>query len=186
MTPEQLLRDEKFVTVWGEYLGWRKLKGKKYPVSDRVIRSGLETLAEMGSVEAAIKSLNHCMFAGYRGIFPAPVVAPRPAFGQIPDAPPAMANRRLPIANVPRHTPQEEMALAEYKKMAEEMGPAERSDLVAKARDTLPPHLVGQLAARISILNAQRRPAARRSEIGSQKSEVEFITVENQPKGRKS
>lgn len=157
MTPEQLLQDDAFVSIWGEYLGWRKLKGKRYPVSDRVIRSGLETLAEMGSVEAAIKSLKHCMFAGYKGIFPAPVIRqPAPTFGQIPDAPARPAPR--PVMSAPRHTPQEEMALNEYKKMAEEMNASERSDLLTKARDTLPPHLVGQLAARLAMLNAQRRP----------------------------
>jgi hypothetical protein len=156
MKAEDLLRDEKFTAVWGEYLAWRKLKGKKYPVSDRVIRSGLETLAEMGSVEAAIKSLNHCMFAGYRGIFPAPVVAPRPVYGQIPDGP-AHKPMAFQVPRLPQHTPQELAALQDYKEIAEDLSPADRADLLAKARDTLHPNLTAQLSARIAILNSQKR-----------------------------
>lgn len=156
MTPEELLRDEKFTATWGEYLAWRKTMGKRFVVTDRVIKCGLQTLAEMGSVEVAIRSLEHCMFAGYRGIFRAPDVRP-PArtFGQIPDAPPRFAAKPQPARGATA-TPQEESALADYKAQAEHMSPAERSDLMTKARDVLPAHLVGQLAARVAILNARR------------------------------
>lgn len=157
MTPEQLLQDAGFVAVWGEYLAWRKTMGKRFVVTDRVIRSGLATLAEMGSVDAAVRSLNHCMFAGYRGIFPAPQIRnPAQPFGGIPDAPARRTNSQLPIANIPRHTPQEEMAVEDYKRQAEHLTPSERADLLEKARDTLPAHLVGQLSARIAMLNGRK------------------------------
>jgi hypothetical protein len=181
MTPEQLLQDDRFVAVWGEYLAWRKTMGKRFVVTDRVIRSGLATLAEMGSVDAAVRSLNHCMFAGYRGIFPAPQIRnPAQPFGALPQGPARMAPR--PAIQAPRHTPQEELAVEDYKRQAEHLTPSERADLVAKARDTLPAHLVGQLSARVAMLNG-RRPVERRSEVGCQKSGVEFISTDkNQTK----
>lgn len=182
MTPEKLLADEKFVAVWGDYLAWRKTMGKRFVVSDRVINSGLRTLADMGSVAEAIRSLEHCMFAGYRGIFQAPQIrTPSQPFGQIPDAPARMPRPTAP-AFVPRHTPQEESACEDYKRQAEHLTPSERADLVAKARDTLPGHLVGQLSARVAMLNG-RRPADRRTEVGGQRSDVEFVTTDkNQTK----
>ena len=111
-------------------------KEQRHPISPMICKRALKFFTDLG-MDAGRAAIAHCIAGGYQGCFADPTyrgVAKTSAIG----------NRSSVIA-----TPQELLALADYKRQASLIPARERGDLLAKARNTLPKSLADQLANHI-------------------------------------